>query len=698
MAIDNVQQKKHPSKTEYDVMVVGAGSGGISAAIQAARMGAKTLLIEPSGHLGGQLLSVPTMDEGYVEGEGYPIREVGIYAEFIANIRDHYQQQGKSIGTCYWRDDSIAFEPGVAEDVLRQMLEEEPLITVSRNTRVDSVQCEGTVVTGVTTSTGMTLSATIVIDATECGDLLPLTPARYRIGNATNDELAKDACIQDISYPVVVKKYPGEAPQHLIMEHPPPDYDQHRSQFLETVHQNGYNWYKHNCGDDQDQPCWGKYPVNWLTHHAYRGLPASHRPGDYDASSKSAAKITQTLINWANDIPVSISYLEDETQREADNRRAKRKTLAFVYYLQQQLGKEWAVSDNQRFEHPTQDLQLDPAYAEMEKSMPPYPYVRESRRIVPLYTLTGKDIKREGTPPRASKSFPHAVAVGYYPADLHGCNDENTFNHTLEKKTDIPSGFLGGPFQIPYESLIPEEVDGLLAAEKNIGVSRIANGATRLQPITMVVGQVVGTIAALAVNQHSQPRHINPLRLQWVLLNRGQKLSLHFYHDVPRSHALWPVIELVSTRQWMGGTSMDHFGVEDPLTRAEMAQALCRFGGWQIPKSISPSPFRDVKQDNWYAPFVQALNDRVHLPPSRRGRGRFAPHDPVRGAELSLLADLFPLLEDSGQNWRQPWLKLLEQVGAEKTLIPRNREKPIPRGAFAALLAALALSILRAER
>ena len=36
--------------SQVDVIVVGAGSGGISAAVQAARMGSATLLIEPSAN------------------------------------------------------------------------------------------------------------------------------------------------------------------------------------------------------------------------------------------------------------------------------------------------------------------------------------------------------------------------------------------------------------------------------------------------------------------------------------------------------------------------------------------------------------------------------------------------------------------------------------------------------------------------
>ena len=55
-----------------------------------------------------------------------------------------------------------------------------------------------------------------------------------------------------------------------------------------------------------------------------------------------------------------------------------------------------------------------------------------------------------------------------------------------------------GPFQVPFEVFIPEKVDGLVLAEKNISQSRLVSGATRLQPITMLTGQAAGAIRARA--------------------------------------------------------------------------------------------------------------------------------------------------------------------------------------------------------
>jgi hypothetical protein len=85
----------------------------------------------------------------------------------------------------------------------------------------------------------------------------------------------------------------------------------------------------------------------------------------------------------------------------------------------------------------------------------------------------------------------------------------------LDHEEDIPHKFGErgvGPFAIPFECFIPEKIDGFLPAEKNISQSRMVNGATRLQPHTMLMGQAAGAIAALAIEKGIQPRALDPNR------------------------------------------------------------------------------------------------------------------------------------------------------------------------------------------
>ena len=390
-------------KDHYDVIVAGAGSGGISAAIQAARMGAETLLIEPTNTIGGQLMTVPTMDEGHVESQGYPIRNVGLYAEFLERVHKVYRRKGKSVGTCYWRGNSVGFEPRTAENVLKAMLFKESCLTVIVETKIKQVTTEGTKVVGIVTSNHKNIRCKILIDATEYGDIIPLTPARYRVGKTTNEEIDPDACLQDITYPAVVQKYPGGAPDRLIIDQAPPKYEEYQAQFNATINLHGCDWYPSSDGEQGSS--FGKYPTNWITHNAYRGIPDSNSPVDYSAEVSQAEKISKTIINWANDYPVNVSYLENPTQRELDNWQAKLKTLNFIYYLQQELGNEWAVAEGE-YKSPKEPCPaLLARYHEILSNFPPYPYVRESRRIIPIRTLTGADIKRTGSPPNQKKDL-----------------------------------------------------------------------------------------------------------------------------------------------------------------------------------------------------------------------------------------------------------------------------------------------------
>ncbi|MBQ7267255.1 MAG: FAD-dependent oxidoreductase, partial [Synergistaceae bacterium] len=106
-------------KSSYDIIIAGGGTGGISAAIQAARMGASVLVVEPSTWIGGQATAagVSTMDD-------MSRQKSGIYLEFIDRIKRYYDSRGKSMGTCYWHDTSVAFEPHIGQEAFISMINE----------------------------------------------------------------------------------------------------------------------------------------------------------------------------------------------------------------------------------------------------------------------------------------------------------------------------------------------------------------------------------------------------------------------------------------------------------------------------------------------------------------------------------------------------------------------------------------------
>jgi len=115
-----------------------------------------------------------------------------------------------------------------------------------------------------------------------------------------------------------------------------------------------------------------------------------------------------------------------------------------------------------------------------------------------------------------------AIAIGNYANDHHyptHINGQELPSLSLKPKSIRWGGrWTGTPFSLPYGCLVPLAVDGLLVCEKNISVSHMANGATRLQPVVMNIGQAAGMAAALCVEQQCQPRDLEVRSLQMALL------------------------------------------------------------------------------------------------------------------------------------------------------------------------------------
>ena len=542
-------------RDSYDIIIAGAGTGGISAAIQAARMGASVLVVETSSWLGGQATAagVSTMDD-------MSRQKSGIYLEFINRLASYYSMRGKSMATCYWYDKSIAFEPHVGQEVLADMITDarrKGVLDLLMNSEVVKVNVNAGKITGVTVrsqGSRKDYGCNILIDATEYGDILPLVNINYRLGNSEAKFFSEDSMIQEITWTAVIKKYPGGVPSHLKPLYPLPGYELAKRNYESLVSADGH-------------PFRNVYPivtpVNFATHNAYRAIPDSSNPYNYDASDKSGRFVTKTGVNWGNDYPgtyawhngkrgLPAAYLEDRVLRLQIEREALIKTLHFIWYIQNELGEDWSVADdeydNKILPEAARGLPYD--WQEIIRRMPPIPYVRESRRIMAKHTLSSHEILQNSLSYRdgqTNREFYDTIAIGGYILDLHGANIDSDMEWQFNEKTNsMIINRPRGPFQVPMRILIPEGIDGLIAAEKNLSATRLAAGSLRLQPITMMTGQAAGALAAVSSRQGRAPRFIHPMLVQWELLNSGVDLSLCHYSDVPPEHPLNKVIQITN--------------------------------------------------------------------------------------------------------------------------------------------------------
>lgn len=533
-------------KQSYDVVVAGGGIGGIAAAIQAARLGASVLVVEPSAWIGGQATAagVSTMDD-------LSRLRSGLYLEFITKLRGYYEPLGKSMGTCYWDARSVAFEPYIGQRMLYEMIDEtrkggQNTLDILLSSTVTEVRREKRTVRGLTVHNAggaHKITCRVLIDATEYGDILPLAKTAYRAGNSISPFVDPEAMIQDITWVAVIQKYPGGIPGHLRMTTPLPGYELARRNYESYVTRDGMDFK-------------GTYPVtlpvNFVSHNAYRGLPDSSSHWGYDANRENWPHISKCGVNWGNDYPgkygwngkrgLPAAYLENPDLRRRVERDALIKTLHFIYYMQNELGENWSVADDE-YHHPVLPQAaegLPDEWLEIVRRMPPIPYVRESRRIVGDFTLTSAELLKNSLSYRdgqTNQEFPDAIAIGGYILDLHGADTDSDMEWIFdEKAAAVQHNRPRGPFQVPLRALVPQDTDGLLAAEKNLSMSRLAAGALRLQPISMMTGQAAGALAALSIRDGVQPRALPAVRVQRALLEAGVVLSLCKYSDVPPAH------------------------------------------------------------------------------------------------------------------------------------------------------------------
>ncbi|ASC70637.1 hypothetical protein XM38_015770 [Halomicronema hongdechloris C2206] len=148
-------------------------------------------------------------------------------------------------------------------------------------------------------------------------------------------------------------------------------------------------------------------------------------------------------------------------------------------------------------------------------------YHRESRRLIGLTTLREQAIlpqlQGQVAPlPVDAAGQVTAIAVGNYAPTI-----TTILRHPGRCSLRACAGEVVGrerPLPFPMVPWCRPAVDGLLVCEKNISVSHIANGATRLQPVVLGIGQAAGMAAALCVEQGCQPRDLSVRSLQEALI------------------------------------------------------------------------------------------------------------------------------------------------------------------------------------
>lgn len=474
---------------KVDVLVVGGGASGTAAGIQAARMGARTLIVEETPWLGGMLTSA-----GVSAVDGNYKLPSGIFGEFKDSLVAHY---GSADALKTGWVSAVLFEPKVGNEILQQITAKEKKLTVWQNAKFISARkaAKGWNVTVSKSGVVQLITAKILIDATELGDVAKACGVKYDIGMEAcavcGEDIAPDKAndiIQDLTYVMILKDFGVDK---TIPK--PAGYD--ASLFYCTAK-------SPNCTNPKPgQTVWPKEKMM-----TYGKLPN----GKY-------------MINWpieGNDFYVNMLEMTD-AERQVALEKAKNFSLCYLYYLQTELGFSTFGLDEEQF--PTAD------------HFPLIPYHRESRRIHGVVRFNVNHVAKPFSQPEAL--YRTGVAVGDYPIDHH-----HKRYPEWDKLPDLH--FYPVPsYNVPLGALVPKDVDGLIVAEKSISVSNLLNGSTRLQPVVLQIGQAAGVLAVKALKNKKNIAQTSVRSVQQTLLDAGGYLMP--YLDLPKTDVHFKAVQRI---------------------------------------------------------------------------------------------------------------------------------------------------------
>ena len=469
------------------VLVVGGSTGGTAAAIQAARSGATTLLVEQTNMLGGMLTAAAVSCT-----DGNHGLKSGMWQELKAALYKHYGTTNLASG---WVSNTC-FEPQVADSIFKAWAASEKKLRVLYHWYFRKAIANANRVTGAefinAKGERLVVQASMVVDATDLGDVFASAGAAFDLGmeppaySGEKEAKEKNDIIQDLTWTAVLKDY-GKGADKTI-EKP-----------------SGYDAAKYNCSTS-DAPCTGKpYSLN------------TQKVLDYGKLTVTDTLHPKYMLNWpayGNDYYLNVVNMQP-LQREAAYVNAKNQTLGFIYFLQTTLGfKNIGLADD-----------------EVNKGMAWMPYHREGRRLRGVVRLNINHIKT----PYQYGLYKTGIAVGDYPVDHHHAQYPGKVPDIAFPQ--VPS------FSIPLGALIPEKTEGLIVCEKGISVSNIANGTTRLQPVVLLTGQAAGVLAAQCITKKTAPRKVSVRMIQQQLLK--WKCYLLPFCDVAPDDAGWQAVQQI---------------------------------------------------------------------------------------------------------------------------------------------------------
>lgn len=447
---------------QYDVFVMGGGISGSMAAIAASKTGAKTLIVESHGFLGGTLTANgvgPMMT--FHAGDKLAIQ--GFTNELIERLK----RLGKSPGHIF---DTVGFTYSVTPFDAEAMKHELELMVTETggeilyHTMLAGVETENGRITGIKVCNKSGLSdihASVFIDATGDGDLSAGAGAEYTKGRES------DGATQPMT--LKMKMYNVDIPKVKEYIHSHPE---------------DFPLYNGDTSIIEKAPRLSVGGFDSLFKKAKeRGEISIPRENILFFETNNPGEV---ILNTTRIIGHDATDALSLSRAEMEGRKQCRELELFVRkYIP---GFEHAVVE----------------------STGPNIGVRGSRQIKGVYTLTADDILQQ-------RKFDDTIAHSGYPIDIHSPDGEGTKHQKLE---------WGGMYSIPYSCMITSSVKNLIVIGRCISATFEAQAAMRTTPTTGAIGHGGGVAAALVAVEGKNVQDVDIKKVQTILKEQGAYLEV----------------------------------------------------------------------------------------------------------------------------------------------------------------------------
>lgn len=592
----SVQANAQDKIVQADLLVVGGTESGCAAAVQAARMGVRrVVLVNDIQWLGGQFSAegLGAIDENRAHGYNgsVPIPRSGIFRDII----DAIEKQNADLYGGVSRPGNTRVittsRPVDSERVFRKLLapfESTGQIKRFSNYRLKSVvNRDGRVLGCLFVSTAdqdhLTVYARMTIDATDWGDVIQGAGAGWDAGIDAKSDFDEPSApesadpetdLNPITWCMILVQ---RSTKSLIPE--PEGYDP--SYFNKT-----WNWIDEdfaytsrrlvdgqgfNIKDQPDVLLINSPPVDY---------PLDVYPEDV------ANALEETEIGASRKNLVAMT----PEQREIVFRDARRHSLKYYHHLQKRFPVFECMELSEEFGTDTR--------------LPPKPYIRESLRLVAKHVVREQEVLGFGSRSNyATTMFPDAVFSWQFELDFHPT--KRAWTTALGDKGPWEAAFRGnrrfgrggtGRSVFPLRALIPDDRQGLLGAQKNLGYTSIVGSSCRLHDQSVHAGQATGAVAAVSLNHGEDPDdfYLKPERLAEIWsglleVKSGAPLAIWPFADVDPFDPGFVAIQQLALRRLLSlGPSDTSFHPDEPAQPDWINELIetVRNAGYQPPSIV----------------------------------------------------------------------------------------------------------------